>query len=96
MEPIYINFSEILLDNQKKFVLQFTKNDKIKKVLFCTNKEYFITSMKCFIKFYVDLTDWKEYRKIKKLSETCRTTLNKGTGVGFNLNKSDHKTDTLG
>lgn len=52
--------------------------------------------MKCFIKFYVDLTDWKEYKKIKKLSETCRTTLNKGTGVGFNLNKSDHKTDTLG
>lgn len=52
--------------------------------------------MKCFIKLYVDLTDWKEYKKIKKLSEICRTTLNKGTDAGFNLNKSDHKTDTLG
>ena len=63
MKPIYIFFSKVLFDDQKKVVLKSSKNDKVKKVLLFSNKTYFITSMKCFIKLDNDLTDWKEHHK---------------------------------
>lgn len=78
MEPLFIYFDELKCDDQKRFILNFSKKDKIKKLLFSKKKHYFITSMKWFIKLDEVITDWKEYRKNKKLSQMCKIIIDKG------------------
>ena len=67
---------------KKDLFKKFCKNDEIKKVLFSSKKEYFITSEKCFLKLDNDIKNWKKYDKIKKLSEICKIIINQGIQVG--------------
>ena len=50
--------------------------------------------MKCFIKSDDDIADWKEHKKIQKLLEICKTIIDKGINVGFNLNEINYIKDT--
>ena len=66
MEYLYVYFYELTFDDQKKFILMFSKNNEIKKVLFSTEKDYFIiTSMKRFLKLDDDIKNWKNHKKFR-------------------------------
>ena len=63
VEPVYIYFDEPIFDDKKIFILRFSKNNEMKKVLFSTKKDYFITSMKCFLKLDDDKKNWKSHKR---------------------------------
>ena len=46
MNPIYIYFKEIDIDNDNNFTLNFAKDNEIENVVFNKNYEYAITSLK--------------------------------------------------
>ena len=45
MEPIFIYFKEIALNENNKFMLEFSQTDQIYKVHFSLRKDYFIMSV---------------------------------------------------
>ena len=46
MNPAYIYFKEIDIDNDNNFTLNFSKDNEIENVVFNKNYEYAITSLK--------------------------------------------------
>ena len=68
-------------------IQRISKNNEIKKVLFFIEKDYFFTSMKCFLKLDDDIKSWKNHKKNLKLSKICKAIIDKSIGVGFNLNE---------
>ena len=46
MNPAYIYFKEIDIDNDNNFTLNFAKDNEIENVVFNKNYEYAITSLK--------------------------------------------------
>ena len=66
MEPVYIYFDQLTFNDKNRVILKFSKNDEIKKAPFSSKKEYFITSMKCFLKLDSDIKNWKKYKKYTK------------------------------
>ena len=66
MEPVYIHFSKVFFDTEKKFTLKFSDEEEIKKKFFSKNKDYFITNMTCFVVHTVS-----ENKKVIELSSIC-------------------------
>lgn len=69
MEPIYVCFNEVDLDKDQKFILKVGKKVKLKKLFFSTEKGYYITSIKTFIKlgYDNDIKEWQNYKEIENL-----------------------------
>ena len=78
MEPVYIYFKEIALDENNKFILEFSQTDQIYNVHFSPKKDYFITSMNCNLDLQEDLKNTNVLDKIKELSEKSKLLLEKG------------------
>lgn len=65
-------------------------------VLFSSKKQYFITSIKCFLKLDNDIKkkkNRKSVQKIQKLSEIWKIIIDQSINVGFNLNATNYVTD---
>ena len=65
IEPIFIYFDKLQFDKDKKFMLEFSKDDEITEVLFKQFKDYFIISMNSFIELSNDTKSSTQYKKIK-------------------------------
>ena len=80
MEPIFIYFKEIALNENNKFTLEFSQTDQIYKVHFSPRKDYFITSMNCDLNLEQDIKNDGVLDKIvlKELSEKSWLLLEKG------------------
>ena len=77
MEPVFIYFKEIALDEDNKFTLEFSQTGQIYKVHFSSKKDYFITSMNCNLALQEDLKNTNVLDEIKELSEKSRLLLEK-------------------
>ena len=55
MEPRYIYFKEIHLDTEKRFIIDLTKNNSIKKIKFSSRRNYFVTNLKVNAKIKTDV-----------------------------------------
>ena len=65
MELLCIYFNEVWFHNEKNiYVLRYGQKDEIQKVLFSSDRDYFLSSMKSF-PLDDGITDWKYYKKIK-------------------------------
>ena len=65
-------------------------------VLFSIKKQYFITSIKCFLKLDNDIKkkkNRKSVQKIQKLSEIWKIIIDESINMGFNLNATNYVTD---
>ena len=65
-------------------------------VLFSSEKQYFITSIKCFLKLDNDIKkkkNRKSVQKIQKLSEIWKIIIDQSINMGFNLNATNYVTD---
>ena len=80
MEPTFIYFKEITLNENNKFTLEFSQTDQIYKVYFSPRKDYFITSMNCDLNLEQDIKNDGVLDKIvlKELSEKSWLLLEKG------------------
>ena len=55
MEPRYTYFKEIHLDTEKRFIIDLTKNNSIKKIKFSPRRNYFVTNLKVNAKIKTDV-----------------------------------------
>ena len=86
MNPDFIYFKELALDDNNKFVLDFSDEEFIQKINFNKNFNYYIVSLDCnlILKEHIKKDKKKE---IKELSQKSRLLLGKGAAyqndIGF-------------
>ena len=79
MDPVFIYHDKVKFQNEYKiFNIDFSDVDNLQAVFFFKNRDYYITSMSCFIKITQDLTELNHYEKIKNISEISNKILKNG------------------
>ena len=80
MEPIFIYCDKVKFQNDdyKIFKVDFSDGDNLEGVFFRKNRDYYITSMSCFITLEQDLKELKHYEEIKKISKISNEILKNG------------------
>ena len=80
MEPIFIYCDKVKFQNDdyKIFKVDFSDGDNLEGVFFRKNRDYYITSMSCFIALEQDLKELNHYADIKKISEISKEILKNG------------------
>ena len=56
MEPSFIYYNNLSFDQNKRFTLEFSDGDLLEGVVSKKNKDYYITSMSCYVDLTVDVT----------------------------------------
>ena len=56
MESTFIYYKNLRFDDKKKFSIDFSNEDLLEGVVFKKNKDYYITSMACYVDFNIDIT----------------------------------------
>ena len=96
MKLVDIYFNELELDLENKFYLGFFQNCNITNfILFSTKNNYFITSMKCYIKINPNTSQTKKFKLTKELSDTAQELNSNGPNVFFNIKSINHVADTV-
>ena len=83
MEPIFIYYKNLSFDQNKRFTLEFSNDDLLEGVLFKKNKDYYITSMSCYVGLTVDVTKLSQFEKIKEISDLANAILANGVDFGY-------------
>ena len=79
MDPVFIYYNKVNFQNDYKvFKVDFSDGDNLQAVLFKKNRDYYITSMSCFITLEQDLKELTHYDDIKKISEISNKILKNG------------------
>ena len=68
MKSTFIYYNNLTLDEGKKFSVDFSDEDSLEGAVFKKNKDYYITSMACYMDLTVDITKLPNYAKIKQTS----------------------------
>ena len=70
MEPIFIYYNTLKFkENTKIFTADFSDEDRLQGVMFNKNKDYYLTSLSCYIKLEEDIEKLKEFPDIKKIAD---------------------------
>ena len=69
MDPIFIYSNDLQFQDNKSFTINFSDNNRLHGVLFKKNKDYYLTSMSCFIEITNDLSELEHYSEIIKILE---------------------------
>ena len=77
MEPKYIFFKTIDLNNDNKFDIELRKENPVEKIKFLKRNNYLLTGLKINLKIEDKLTRWSDYKGIKKLSDQINEILKK-------------------
>ena len=56
MESTFVYYKNLTFDDEKKFLINFSDEDLLKGVVFKKNKDYYVTSMACYLHLPVDIT----------------------------------------
>ena len=75
MEPTFIYYNNLIFDDGKKFSIDFSHEDLLKDVVFKKNKDYYVTSMACYVDLTVDITKLANYAKIKQTTDPANAIL---------------------
>ena len=75
MEPTFIYYNNLIFDDKKKFSIDFSNEDLLKGVVFKKNKDYYVTSMACYVDLTVDITKLANYAKIKQTTDPANAIL---------------------
>ena len=66
MEPIFIYYVNLKFEENKKFTIEFSNEDRLQGIMFRKAKDYYLTSMSCFIQLMNDLTELENLQQYKK------------------------------
>ena len=69
MDPIFIYSDNLQFQDNKSFTIDFSDDDRLQGVLFKKNKDYYLTSMSCFIEITNDLSELENYIEIINISK---------------------------
>ena len=77
--PVFIYFTETLLDENNKFTLDFLDNEFAQEIEFLSKNKYYVTTLNCKLKLKEYIHD--KDGKIKKLSGKSRFLLKERSNV---------------
>ena len=77
MEPKYIFFKTIDLNNDNKFNIELRKENPVEKIKFLKRNKYLLTGLKINLKIEDKLARWSDYKGTKKLSDQINEILKK-------------------
>ena len=86
MELVFIYYNNLSFDKNKRFTLEFSDGDLLESVIFKKNKNYYITSMSCYVDLTVDVTKLPQFDKIKEISDLANAILADGVDFGYKKN----------
>ena len=75
MDPIFIYSNNLQFQDNKSFTIDFSNNDRLDGILFKKNKDYYLTSMSCFIEITNDLSELEHYIEIIDISKLSNNIL---------------------
>ena len=75
MEQTFVCYNNLSFDQNKRFSLEFSDGDLLEGVIFKKNKDYYITSMSCYVDLTVDVTKLPQFDKIKNISDLANAIL---------------------
>ena len=83
MEPIFIYYNNLEFKEKKVFNVEFSNEDRIQGVIFRKDKDYYITSMSCFIELTTELSDVSQYKQIIEISNLSNEILKRGVDYKY-------------
>ena len=83
MEPTFIYYNNLTFDDEKKFLIDFSDKHLLEGVIFKKNKNYYITSMMCYVDLIVYITKLPNYAKIKQTSDLANANLRGSVHFGY-------------
>ena len=87
MEPTFICYNNLTFDDKKQFSINFSDEDSLRGVVFRKNKDYYITSIACYVDLTVDITKLPNYAKTKQTSDLVNAILRSGVDFGYGKKK---------
>ena len=82
MEPIFIYYNTLKFkENTKIFTADFSDEDRLQGVMFNKNKDYYLTSLSCYIKLEENIEKLKEFPDIKKIADLSEEILRDGVEI---------------
>ena len=57
MDPIFIYYNNLEFKDKKIFNIEFSNEDRLQGVMFKKDKDYYLTSMSCFIELNTSLNN---------------------------------------
>ena len=78
MDPIFIYSNNLQFQDNKSFTINFSDDDRLDGVLFKKNKDYYLTSMSCFIEITNYLSELEHYIEIIDISKLSNNILKNG------------------
>ena len=70
--------NNLQFQDNKSFTFDFSNDDRLQGVLFKRNKDYYLTSMSCFIEITNDLSELEHYIEIIDISKLSNKILKNG------------------
>ena len=67
MEPSFTYFNNLIFDDKKTFLIDFSDEDSLEAVVFKKNKDNYITSMACYVDLTVDSLSYQTTQKSNEL-----------------------------
>ena len=70
MEPVFIYYNNLKYkENSKILTAYFSEEDRLQGIMFNKNKDYYLTSMSCYIQLKNEIAKLKEFPDIKKIAD---------------------------
>ena len=97
MDPIFFYFDGLVFDNKIRFTLTFTNDEEpyeTNYILLPSKKDYYITSMKCYLEIVGKIEDLSNYDKIKETSEISNVIIENSFDLLYKFNMVEYIIDT--
>ena len=78
MDPVFIYYNNLEFQDNKIFSINFNDGDRLQGILFRKSRDYYLTSISCFIEVTNDLSELEHYDNIKKISDLSNKILKNG------------------
>ena len=79
MEPVFIYYNNLKFkENSKIFTADYSDEDRLQGIMFNKNKDYYLTSMSCYIQLTNEVEKLKEFPDIKKIADLSEQILRRG------------------
>ena len=102
MEPVFIYYNDLKFKEHLIFTVEFSNVDQLQGIMFRQARNYYLTSMSCYIQLTNDISKLTHYNEIKKIADLSNNILKNDvdhTYVGrdlevfFDLGKQEFEVD---
>ena len=79
MDPVFIYYNNLEFQDNKIFSINFNDpHHRLQGILFRKSRDYYLTSISCFIEVTNDLSELEHYDNITKISDLSNKILKNG------------------